>query len=65
MPAKERSRSEIPETYRAQRGAAFMVPADSDDILKDYEILLNELKEFNPNSPTKQGACYLQVRHAR
>ena len=26
----------------------FMVPADSDDIRKDYEILLNELREFNP-----------------
>ncbi|NVO04311.1 MAG: GTPase ObgE [Bacteroidetes bacterium] len=25
----------------------FMVPADSDDIKKEYEILLNELKEFN------------------
>jgi GTP-binding protein len=26
----------------------FMVPADSDDIKKDYEILLNELKQYNP-----------------
>lgn len=26
----------------------FMIPADSDDIRKDYEILLNELREFNP-----------------
>ena len=26
----------------------FLVPADSDDINKDYEILLNELKMFNP-----------------
>lgn len=26
----------------------FMVPADSDNIRKDYEILLNELREFNP-----------------
>lgn len=26
----------------------FLIPADSDDIKKDYEILLNELKEFNP-----------------
>ncbi len=31
----------------------FMVPADSDDILKDYEILLNELKEFNPDLADK------------
>lgn len=26
----------------------FLVPADSNDIKKDYEILLNELREFNP-----------------
>lgn len=26
----------------------FLIPADSDDIKKDYEILLNELREFNP-----------------
>ena len=26
----------------------FMVPADSDDITKEYEILLNELKQYNP-----------------
>ena len=26
----------------------FLIPADSDDIKKDYEILLHELKEFNP-----------------
>ena len=26
----------------------FMVPADSDDIQKEYEILLNELKLYNP-----------------
>lgn len=26
----------------------FMVPADSDDIKKEYGILLNELKQFNP-----------------
>ena len=25
-----------------------MVPADSDDILKDYEILLWELRQYNP-----------------
>ena len=30
-----------------------MVPADSDDILKDYEILLNEPKEFNPELADK------------
>ena len=26
----------------------FMVPGDTDDIKKEYEILLNELKRFNP-----------------
>ena len=27
----------------------FMVPCDSDDIVKDYEVLLNELRKFNPD----------------
>ena len=26
----------------------FMVPADSDDIAKEYKILYNELKQYNP-----------------
>ncbi|MES2800841.1 MAG: GTPase ObgE [Bacteroidota bacterium] len=26
----------------------FMIPADSDDIAKEYAVLLNELKQFNP-----------------
>jgi len=26
----------------------FLVPADSDDIRKEYEILMNELREYNP-----------------
>ena len=26
----------------------FLVPADSDDIKKEYDILLNELKKHNP-----------------
>ena len=26
----------------------FMIPADSNDIMKDYEVLLNELKKYNP-----------------
>jgi GTP-binding protein len=26
----------------------FLIPADSDDINKEYEILLNELKKHNP-----------------
>lgn len=32
----------------------FMVPADSDDILKEYNILLNELAKFNPELLDKQ-----------
>lgn len=31
----------------------FMVPADSDDIKNDYEILLNEVREFNPELADK------------
>ena len=31
----------------------FMVPADSDDIKHDYEVLLKELKEFNPELADK------------
>lgn len=32
----------------------FMVPADSDDITREYEILLNELRTFNPEMLDKQ-----------
>ncbi len=32
----------------------FMVPADSDDIKHDYEILLGELREYNPELLDKQ-----------
>ncbi len=32
----------------------FMVPADSEDIAKEYEILLEELKRFNPQLEDKQ-----------
>lgn len=32
----------------------FMVPIDSDDIKKEYEILLNELREFNPELLDKE-----------
>lgn len=32
----------------------FMVPADSDDITREYEILLNELTQFNPEMLDKQ-----------
>ena len=31
----------------------FMVPGDTDDIRKEYEILLNELRQFNPDLLTK------------
>ena len=32
----------------------FMVPGDTDDIRKEYEILLNEVKTFNPELLDKQ-----------
>ncbi len=32
----------------------FMVPADADDIRQEYEVLLNELKQFNPEMLDKQ-----------
>lgn len=32
----------------------FMVPADSEDICKEYEILFNELRQFNPEMLDKQ-----------
>lgn len=32
----------------------FMVPADADDISEQYQILLNELKQFNPQLADKQ-----------
>ena len=32
----------------------FMVPADSDDIHKEYKILVNELKQYNPELLDKQ-----------
>lgn len=32
----------------------FMVPGDTDDICKEYSILLNELKQFNPELLDKQ-----------
>ena len=33
----------------------FMIPADSKDIAEEYEILLNELKQYNPNYWIKNG----------
>ncbi|MCM1111305.1 MAG: GTPase ObgE [Clostridium sp.] len=32
----------------------FMVPADADDIVAQYELLLNELRQFNPELADKQ-----------
>jgi GTP-binding protein len=32
----------------------FMIPADSDDIVMEYNILLNELKQYNPELVGKQ-----------
>ncbi|MDR3652257.1 MAG: GTPase ObgE [Paludibacter sp.] len=32
----------------------FMIPADSDDIIAEYNILLNELKQYNPELVGKQ-----------
>ena len=32
----------------------FMIPADADDIKKEYHILLNELKEYNPELLDKE-----------
>jgi GTP-binding protein len=32
----------------------FMIPADSDDFKKDYEILLGELRQFNPQLLVKE-----------
>ncbi|MEG1616352.1 MAG: GTPase ObgE [Bacteroidales bacterium] len=32
----------------------FMVPADSDDIRKEYEVLLNEVRQFNPEMLDKR-----------
>jgi GTP-binding protein len=31
-----------------------MIPADSDDFKKDYEILLGELRQFNPQLLVKE-----------
>ena len=31
----------------------FMVPGDTDDIKREYELLLNELEQFNPDMLTK------------
>ena len=43
----------------------FMVPADSDDIRKEYEILLQELKQYNPELLDKHMCCHLKIGYAR
>ena len=32
----------------------FLIPADSDDIKKEYDVLLNELKKYNPELLDKE-----------
>ena len=32
----------------------FMIPSDSEDVEKEYEILLNELREYNPELVDKK-----------
>ena len=51
---RQRLRIAFPAPHRAQLMLLFMVPADSDDIRKEYEILLNELRTFNPEMLDKQ-----------
>ena len=39
---------QIPKTHQRNSMLLFMVPADSKNIREEYEILLNELKMYNP-----------------
>ena len=43
----------------------FMVPADSDDIKKDYEILLKEVREFNPELADKSRVLAISKSELR
>ena len=43
----------------------FMVPADSDDIRKEYEIPVERAALSAPKCWTNRGACRHQMRHAR
>ena len=44
----------------------FMIPCDTNDIKKEYDILLNELNKFNPELMDKTKiACNYQVRFDR
>ena len=43
----------------------FMVPGDTDDIRKEYDILLNELATFNPEMLDKQRVLAItKIRYA-
>ena len=41
----------------------FMVPADADDIKKEYEILLGELVKYNPDLQDKSRVLAITKRH--
>lgn len=44
----------------------FMVPADADDIAKEYEILANELAQLQPTAARQAPhPRHLEERHAR
>ena len=45
--------ADIPGITQRASVALFMVPADSDDIKRDYEVLLREVREFNPELADK------------
>ena len=40
----------------------FLIPADSDDIKKEYEILLNELRKYNPELLDKKRLLAISNR---
>ena len=44
----------------------FLIPTDADDIKKEYEILLNELKKYNPELLDKKTHLgYIKIRFTR
>ena len=36
----------------------FMIPADSDDLKRDYAVLLGELTQYNPELPRISSGCW-------
>ena len=48
------SRHQIAGDKECESSEDLVVPADSDDIRKEYDILLNELRTFNPEMLDKQ-----------